>query len=105
MKPGLQLSLLACFALSIAAHGAAAADTPASNLESQVKISKTQARQLALDRSPEGTVKNERLEQQGDRRVWVMDIARYREPTHVTTVMVDADTGVVESGTPHAPSK
>jgi len=105
LKSGLPLSLLAGFAFSIAAYGALAADTPTSNLESQVKISKMQARQIALDRSPEGTIKNERLEQQGDRRVWVVNIAKYHEASDVTTVMVDADTGAVESGTSHAPAK
>ena len=105
MNPTLRLSLAAATVLSIAAHGALAANAPASNLESQVRISKMQARQLALDRSPQGAVKSERLQQRGDQRVWVVDIARYREPTHVTTILVDADTGTVESGTPHKPKK
>ena len=110
MKSNLCVSLAAGIALSIGAHGALAANTPASNasapnLESQVKISKMQARQLALDRSPQGAVKSERLEQRGDQRVWVVDVARYREPRHVTTILVDADTGKIESGKPHASKK
>lgn len=104
MKSKLGLSLIAGVALSVGTCGALA-NGPASNVESQVKISKKQARQIALDRSPEGTVKSEKLEQDGDRRVWVVDIARYRQPKHVTTVMVDADTGAVQSGTSHAPRK
>jgi len=104
MRRRLPLSLLAAVAFSVAALGALA-NEPASNLESQVRISKLQARQIALDRSPEGKIKSERLEQQGDRHVWVVDVARYREPAHVTTVTIDADTGAVESGMPHAPAK
>jgi uncharacterized membrane protein YkoI len=110
MKSNLCLSLAAAIAVSVGAQGALAANAPASNatasnLESQVKISKMQARQLALDRSPEGTVKSERLEQRGNERVWVVDVSRYREPKHVTTILVDADTGKVESGKPHASKK
>lgn len=104
MKSKLGLSLIAGVALSVGTCGALANEAT-SNVESQVKISKNQARQIALDRSPEGTVKSEKLEQDGDRRVWVIDIARYRQPKHVTTVTVDADTGAVQSGTSHAPKK
>jgi len=104
MKSVLHIALLVGGAWSLGTYGALA-NQPAPNADSQVKISKMQARQIALDRSPEGTVKSEKLEQNGERRVWVIDIARYREPRHVTTVMVDADTGAVQSGTPHTAKK
>lgn len=102
MKNVLRLSLFTAIALAFGATAAVPSNGPA---ESQVKISKMQARQIALDRSPQGAVKSEKLEQRGDRPMWVVDIARYREPKHVTTVLIDADTGAVESGTPHAPKK
>jgi uncharacterized membrane protein YkoI len=105
MKHALRLSLFAAIAVAFGAHAALPSNAPASGPESQVRISKMQARQIALDRSPQGAVKSEKLEQRGDRQMWVVDIARYREPKHVTTVLVDANTGAVESGTPHAPKK
>lgn len=106
IKTAFHSSLFGAAVVAFGAQAAAPSNAPESmNLESQMKISKMQARQIALDRSPQGAVKSEKLEQRGDRRMWVLDIARYREPKHVTTVLVDADTGIVESGEPHAPKK
>ena len=73
--------------------------------ESQVTVSKQKARQIALDRVPEGTVKSQRLETEGGSPAWIVNIAQYGEPEHVTTVVVDANTGAVHSGMRHASKK
>ncbi len=99
---------VAAVALSLGATGNALAwsnQQQSSAQENQVTVSKLKARQLALDRVPDGTVKSERLETQGGSPAWVIDVAQYREPDHVTTVVVDANTGAVRSGERHAPNK
>jgi uncharacterized membrane protein YkoI len=69
--------------------------------ENQVSISKLKARQLALLRVPGGTVKSEHLQTHGGTPAWIVNIAQYHEPQNVTTVVVDANTGGVHSGTGH----
>jgi uncharacterized membrane protein YkoI len=94
---------VAAVALSLAAGNALAWSNPqrSSAQESQVPVSKLKARQLALLRVPGGTVKSEHLETHGGTPAWIVNIAQYHEPQNVTTVVVDANTGGVHSGTGH----
>jgi uncharacterized membrane protein YkoI len=106
MRPLSKSLWVVTVALSLAAGNALAwSNQQGSKQESQLTVSKKQARQLALDRVPDGTVKSERLETQGGSPAWVINVAQYGEPEHVTTVVVDANTGAVHSGERHAPNK
>jgi len=71
----------------------AAADYRTNAVE-QPRISQNQAREIGLDRVPQGTVLAERLEQRDGRNVWFLDIAGYNNRSR-QEVLVDADTGRV----------
>ncbi|HTS20196.1 MAG TPA: PepSY domain-containing protein [Casimicrobiaceae bacterium] len=60
----------------------------------QPKITMNQAREIGLDRVPDGTVLAERLEHRDGRPVWFLDIAGYNRRSR-QEVLVDADTGRV----------
>jgi uncharacterized membrane protein YkoI len=71
----------------------AAADYHASTRD-QPQISERQAREIGLDRVPQGTVLTQRLEQQDGRPVWFLDIAGYNSRSR-QEVLVDASNGRV----------
>src|SRR5437879_2065491 len=75
--------------------GGAMAAVPANSaLEHEAKISKSAARNIALNRVPEGTVKTARLERENGKLVWHFDIVGYHGRSR-QDVVVDATTGDV----------
>jgi uncharacterized membrane protein YkoI len=94
--------LLAVAGVACAANGAEAWPQLQSSVApgQQVMVSQRAAEQLALDRSPQGSIKSERLEQRASGPTWVIDVGRYNEPQYVTRVEIDANSGNVSSGTP-----
>jgi hypothetical protein len=90
MKPLSKSFWVVAIALSVGAGNAFAwpSQQLSSAQENQASISKLKARQIALDRVPDGTVKSEYLETHGGSPAWIIDIAQYGEPQHVTTVVV-----------------
>ncbi|MCP5522621.1 MAG: PepSY domain-containing protein [Verrucomicrobiales bacterium] len=62
----------------------------------QAKITEPQARQLALERVPGGTIREAELEEEDGRLVWSMDIAS-PGTKDLTEILVDALTGEVVS--------
>lgn len=68
-----------------------------SNTMDQPLISERQAREIGLDRVPQGSVLTARLEQRDGRSVWFLDIAGYNNRSR-QEVLVDAGNGrVIES--------
>lgn len=65
-----------------------------SNTMDRPRISERQAREIGMDRVPQGTVLTERLEQRDGRNVWFLDIAGYNNRSR-QEVLIDADTGRV----------
>ena len=105
MRPLSKWLWVAAAALSLGAGSAQAWSNQqqASAQDTQITVSELKARQIALDRVPAGKVKSEYLETHGGSPAWIVNIAQYREPQNVTTVVVDANTGAVHSGTAHPP--
>jgi hypothetical protein len=62
----------------------------------QPRVSERQAIELGLNRVPQGTVQTARLEDQGGRQVWFLDIAGYNGRSR-QEVLVDAANGRVIS--------
>ena len=93
--------LLAVAGVACAANGAGAwAQLDSSAAPGQQMVSRGAAEQLALDRSPQGSIKKESLEQRASGPTWVIDVGRYNQPQYVTRVEIDANTGKVSSGQP-----
>jgi uncharacterized membrane protein YkoI len=82
----------------LAAPFAASAATSAAQPQGteQPRINWQQARQLGLDRVPEGTVKTQRLQHDNGKLVWFIDINGYNSRSR-EEILVDADTGHVIS--------
>jgi len=81
---------------SAAAPAVIAADYHSAGTE-QPRISEREARELGLDRVPQGTVRAARLEQRDGRLVWFLDIAGYNNRSR-QEMLVDASDGrVLES--------
>jgi len=101
MKKSILLSVagtLACLALasSCATHESQA------SLESQAKVTKAQAQEIALAKVPGGTVKEAEIEKEHGKVIWSFDIAT-AGTKDITEVQVDATTGnvvAVEHETP-----
>jgi len=93
--------LLAVAGVACAANGAGAWEQlHSSAAPSQQMVSQRAAEQLALNRSPQGSIKKESLEQRASGPTWVIDVGRYNQPQYVTRVEIDANTGKVSSGQP-----
>jgi len=93
--------LLAVAGVACAANGAGAwPQLQSSAVPGQHMVSQRAAEQLALDRSPQGSIKKESLEQRASGPTWVIDVGRYNQPQYVTRVEIDANTGKVSSGQP-----
>jgi uncharacterized membrane protein YkoI len=69
-------------------------EAKAAKLEAQAKITKAEARQTALDKVPNGTVKEAELEKEKGKLIWSFDIAT-PGTQDITEVHVDATTGAV----------
>jgi uncharacterized membrane protein YkoI len=101
MKNSIVLTLagtLVCLAL---ASGCATHESQAS-LQSQAKVTKEQAQQIALAKVPGGTVKEAEIEKEHGKVIWSFDIAT-AGTKDITEVQVDANTGdvvAVEHETP-----
>lgn len=92
MKPKTFICSLAATGLLLAlTYGCA---TSQAKLESQAKISKADAQQIALAKVPGGTVKESELEKEKGKLVWSFDIAT-PGTKQITEVQVDAITGDV----------
>ena len=93
--------LLAVAGAACAANGAGAwPQLQSSAAPGQQMVSRGAAEQLALDRSPQGSIKKQSLEQRPSGPTWVIDVGRYNQPQYVTRVEIDATTGKVSSGQP-----
>jgi uncharacterized membrane protein YkoI len=66
----------------------------AAKLQAQAKITKAEAQQAALDKVPNGTVKEAELEKEKGKLIWSFDIAT-PGTQDITEVHVDAKTGAV----------
>ena len=77
------LAVLAVAGLSAAAT--LRAETPDSALQAQAKLTEAQARRIALDKVPLGTVQSSELEQEGGRLIWSLDVTSF-DSTDVTEV-------------------
>jgi hypothetical protein len=73
-------------------------------LKAKAKISESQARQVALAKAPEGTVKECEIEEEGGKLVWSFDIAT-PGTKDITEVQVDALTGDVVSVEKETPAQ
>jgi len=70
-----------------------AADYRANSMD-QPRVSERQAREIGLDRVPQGSVLTQRLEEHNGRQVWFLDIAGYNNRSR-QEVLVDASNGQV----------
>ena len=73
-------------------------------LESQAKISKTEAEKIALGKVPGGTIKEGELEKEKGKLIWSFDIATPGTPD-IKEVQVDAVSGEVVSVETETPKK
>jgi len=70
------------------------AEAKKSILEAMAKISEASAREIAMNRVPDGEIKTGELEKENGRLIWSFDIAR-KDSKDITEVEVDANTGKV----------
>lgn len=78
-----------------------------SNLKSQAKISEADARQIAMTKVPNGTIKEAELEKEKGRLIWSFDMS-IPDSKDIKEVNVDAVTGEVvnvETETPRQQAK
>jgi len=73
-----------------------AADKAKSKLEAKAKITKAEAKKIALAKVPKGKVKEAELEEENGKLIWSFDIAT-PGTKDITEVHVDAVTGEVVS--------
>ena len=66
----------------------------AAKLETQAKISKAEAQKIALDRIPDGAIKEGEIEKEKGKLIWSFDITT-PNTKDITEVQVDAMTGAV----------
>lgn len=81
----------------------AGCESPQAARERQARVTETEARQIALDRVPNGAVKEAELEREHGRLVWSLDLAR-PGMSDVTEVLIDAVTGEVVSTETETPA-
>jgi uncharacterized membrane protein YkoI len=101
MKNNLLLTLGATLACLTLASGCATHESQAS-LQSQAKVTKARAQEIALAKVPGGTVKEAEIEKEHGKVIWSFDIAT-AGTKDITEVQVDAATGdivAVEHETP-----
>jgi lipopolysaccharide export LptBFGC system permease protein LptF len=67
---------------------------PPAKLEAQAKITKAEAQKIALDKVPNGTIKEGELEKEKGKLLWSFDIAT-PGTKDITEVQVDAMTGAI----------
>jgi uncharacterized membrane protein YkoI len=79
-----------------ATYTAKAADKAKSKLEAKAKITKAEAKKIALAKVPKGKVKAAELEEEKGKLIWSFDIAT-PGTKDITEVHVDAVTGEVVS--------
>ena len=79
-----------------ATYTAKAADKAKSKLEAKAKITKAEAKKIALAKVPKGKVKEAELEEENGKLIWSFDIAT-PGTKDITEVHVDAVTGEVVS--------
>ncbi len=96
LRTCIRSALCALPLLSLAAPAFAIVSTYAPVNGPQPRINERQAIEIGLDRVPQGTVQSARLETQGDREVWFLDIAGYNGRSR-QEMLVDADSGRIVS--------
>ncbi|HZV36797.1 MAG TPA: PepSY domain-containing protein [Verrucomicrobiae bacterium] len=99
--------LIVSFLATVALVAVLAACKSESHLKSQAKISEDQARQIAISKVPNGTIKESELEKEKGRLIWSFDIA-IPDSKDIKEVNVDAITGevvAVETETPRQQAK
>jgi len=98
MKTKTLLRLLMAIGLLVgtATYTAKAAEKAKSKLEAKAKITKTEAKKIALAKVPKGKVKEGELEEENGKLVWSFDIAA-PGTKDITEVHVDALSGEVVS--------
>lgn len=69
-------------------------ETKAAKLEAKAKITKAEAEKIALDKVPDGTIKESEIEKEKGKVIWSFDIATPGTKV-ITEVNVDAMTGAV----------
>jgi uncharacterized membrane protein YkoI len=104
MKPNLFLSAILSVGLLLSVSARThAADKEAAALKSQAKITKKEARRIALGKVPKGKVKEQELEKENGKLIWSFDIAT-KGSKDMTEVHVDALTGDIISVEKETPS-
>jgi hypothetical protein len=73
-----------------------AADKEKPELKAKAKITKKEARNIALGKVPKGKVKEQELEEENGKLIWSLDI-KTKDSKDITEVHVDAITGAVLS--------
>jgi uncharacterized membrane protein YkoI len=82
---------------------AQAADKAKSKLQAKAKITRSEARKIALARVPKGKVKEAELEEEKGKLIWSFDIAT-PGTKDITEVQVDAVTGEIVSAEKETPA-
>ena len=80
--------------LAVALAGCATHERNEEKLESQARVSRADAEKTALQKVPDGTVKEGELEKEKGKLIWSFDVSR-PGTSDITEVHVDAITGSV----------
>lgn len=82
--------------LCAGAFSVAQAGPTQAQLAAQAKIKKSEAKRIALQRAPTGSIKSGEIENEKGRLVWSFDISK-PGTRYITEVLVDAKTGRIIS--------
>jgi uncharacterized membrane protein YkoI len=89
-------------AIVMVAAGCASEQQQQAEMQSQAKVTKEQAQELALTKAPGGTVKEGELENENGLLIWSFDIAT-PGTKNTTEVNIDAVTGKIVSVSTETP--
>lgn len=95
---------IALFATFLTALLAGCASDKQEKLQTEAKVSKSEAERIALAQAPNGTIKEGELEKEKGKLIWSFDIATPGSPD-TTEVNVDAQTGQVVSVSKESPEQ
>jgi len=101
------LITVAVFAVGLTACTSEREENESGKLKAEAKVSESDARQVALNKVPNGTIKEAGLEKEKGRLIWSFDIAT-PGTKNITEVAVDAINGQivsVDTETPESEAK
>ena len=85
-----------CVLLCAAAFSVAQAAPSQTQLVAQAKVKESEAKKIALEKVPSGSIKSAEIENERGHLVWSFDISR-PHTRNITEVLVDAKTGKIVS--------